>query len=129
MKALSVRQPWAWLIVNGHKSYENRDWTERNYGRRFRGLVLIHASLGMTKDEYAMGQECAEEEGIILPAPEDLQRGGIVGQTEVMAWHDEPPAGMPFAFSSGLELANSKPLPFQPCKGALGFFNPPTASI
>jgi len=24
--ALSVRQPWAWLIVNGWKNIENREW-------------------------------------------------------------------------------------------------------
>ena len=26
MKILSVRQPWAWLIVAGHKDIENRKW-------------------------------------------------------------------------------------------------------
>ncbi len=26
MKALSIRQPWAWLIVNGYKDVENRTW-------------------------------------------------------------------------------------------------------
>jgi ASCH domain-containing protein len=29
MKALSVRQPWAWLIVNGYKEVENRDWATK----------------------------------------------------------------------------------------------------
>src|SRR5437016_10859136 len=38
MKALSVRQPWAWLIVNGHKDIENRSWQTK-----FRGKLLIHA--------------------------------------------------------------------------------------
>ncbi len=35
---LSIRQPWAWLIVNGYKDIENRTWSTR-----FRGKVLIHA--------------------------------------------------------------------------------------
>jgi len=26
MKALSIRQPWAWLIIAGHKDIENRSW-------------------------------------------------------------------------------------------------------
>ena len=26
MKCLSIKQPWAWLIVNGFKDVENRDW-------------------------------------------------------------------------------------------------------
>ena len=39
MKALSVRQPWAWLIVNGHKTVENRSWRTNH-----RGDLLIHVS-------------------------------------------------------------------------------------
>lgn len=39
MKALSLKQPWAWLVVEGGKDIENRKW-----GTRYRGKVLIHAS-------------------------------------------------------------------------------------
>lgn len=123
MKALSIRQPWAWLIVHGHKCFENREWAQHNPCKKFRGAVLIHASNGMTRDEYYNGAAIAEDYGITLPPMKDLPRGGIVGQAEVVAWHDSPP-DMPFAFCSGLELANCKPLPFQPCKGMLGFFTP-----
>lgn len=52
MKALSIRQPWAWLIVNGFKDIENRSWDTK-----YRGLVLIHASKGMTKDQYRACRE------------------------------------------------------------------------
>ena len=38
MKALSIMQPWAWLICAGHKDIENRSWSTG-----FRGPVLIHA--------------------------------------------------------------------------------------
>lgn len=38
MKALSIRQPWAWLIATGRKDIENRIW-KTNY----RGKFLIHA--------------------------------------------------------------------------------------
>ena len=124
MKALSIRQPWAWLIVNGHKRFENRDWKPNNPCRRFRGPVLIHASKGMTRDEYVMGKITAEEQGIELPEFDELERGGIVGRTEIVAWHDKAP-NMPFAFTSGLELRNSMPCHFTPVKGALGFFNVP----
>ena len=44
---LSIRQPWAWLILNAGKDIENREWPTR-----FRGRVLIHASKGMTHDEW-----------------------------------------------------------------------------
>lgn len=39
MKAITVKQPWASLIVSGLKDIENRKWKTT-----FRGRVLIHAS-------------------------------------------------------------------------------------
>ncbi len=39
MKAISVKQPWASLIVSGLKDVENRTWPTK-----FRGRILIHAS-------------------------------------------------------------------------------------
>lgn len=39
MKAISIRQPYAYLIVNGKKDIENRNWKTKQRGR-----VLIHAS-------------------------------------------------------------------------------------
>lgn len=39
MKALSIKQPWAYLIAAGFKDIENRSW-KTNY----RGKFLIHAS-------------------------------------------------------------------------------------
>ena len=34
--AIAIRQPWAWLIVNGYKEIENRSWRTR-----VRGPLLI----------------------------------------------------------------------------------------
>ena len=39
MKTLTIREPWASLIVNGYKDYEFRSW-KTNY----RGKILIHTS-------------------------------------------------------------------------------------
>ena len=39
MKALSVRQPWAWAIIYAGKDVENRTWPTR-----YRGFVIVHAS-------------------------------------------------------------------------------------
>jgi hypothetical protein len=47
MKALSIRQPWAWLVVNGWKNIENR---ERRFSHR--GPLLIHAAAWMTPADY-----------------------------------------------------------------------------
>lgn len=124
MKALSIRQPWAWLIVNGYKKFENRDWQPRNPCRKFRGRVLIHASKGMTMDEYEHARQIANDFGVRIPDAKDLERGGIVGEAEIVAWHDSPPA-IYFAFGSGLEIKNASPCHFTPTKGALGFFNVP----
>lgn len=40
MKAITIKQPWASLIVDGLKDIENRTWKTK-----FRGRVLIHASM------------------------------------------------------------------------------------
>ena len=47
MRALSVRQPWAWAIAYAGKTVENRS-------RRFNheGLVAIHASLGLDEPGF-----------------------------------------------------------------------------
>ena len=45
MKVLTIREPWASLIVNGYKEYEFRSW-KTNY----RGKILIHAGLTLEKD-------------------------------------------------------------------------------
>ncbi len=74
MIALSIRQPWAWHILHSGKDIENRDWPTR-----FRGRVLIHASKGMTRAEYEVGQDPLWASGgptIELPPFEQLERGG-----------------------------------------------------
>lgn len=117
---LSIRQPWAWLIVNGFKDVENRTWMTK-----FRGPVLIHAAKGMTGDEYDSCQSfChAINTELDLPIFDDLQRGGIVGTATITdcvrlsgsKWFTGP---------WGFVIYNSKPVPFVPCRGALGFFVP-----
>src|SRR5689334_13701824 len=92
MKALSIRQPWAWLIVRPDlvgaaraaaiaagevKDIENRSWPTK-----FRGRVLVHASKSMTRAEYEDAQDPLWSRGgptIELPPFEQLKRGGIVG--------------------------------------------------
>lgn len=45
MKALTVKEPWASLIINGYKEYEFRSW-KTNY----RGRILIHVGLTLEED-------------------------------------------------------------------------------
>ncbi len=45
MKTLTIKEPWATLIIEGYKEYEFRSW-KTNY----RGKILIHAGLSLEKD-------------------------------------------------------------------------------
>jgi hypothetical protein len=118
MKVLSIRQPWAWLIVNGHKDIENRNWPTNQRGR-----ILIHASKMMTRDDYdACAIFVAGISSIQIPGYNDLKRGGIVGQANLVdcvSASDSPW----FCGEFGFVLQQAKPLPFQPLNGALGFFS------
>lgn len=112
--ALSVRQPWAHAIVHLEKDIENRSRTLSH-----RGLTLIHASAGMTADEY---EEAAGFIGAAvlkgIPHRHALDRGGIIGVVEIVDCvraSDSPWWMGP----CGLVLRNARPLPFIPCKGTV----------
>lgn len=49
MKVITIKQPWASLIVNGYKKYEFRSW-KTNY----RGELYIHAGKGIDKEGMKM---------------------------------------------------------------------------
>ena len=44
MKVITIKQPWATLIVEGYKEYEFRTWKTK-----YRGEILIHASKEVDK--------------------------------------------------------------------------------
>lgn len=48
MKAISLLQPWATLVVKGIKIIETRNWATP-----YRGPILIHASLGRAGSIFA----------------------------------------------------------------------------
>ena len=87
MRALSLRQPFAWLVVHGGKRIENRLW---HLPTRMVGVpFLIHAAKGMTKDEYREGSLMAAEIGVAVPPREKLLFGGIVGRGNRMTRKDQ----------------------------------------
>ena len=45
MKALTIKEPWASLIIEEYKKYEFRSWKTK-----YRGKILIHAGLSIEKD-------------------------------------------------------------------------------
>lgn len=125
--ALSIRQPWAWLIVNGWKDIENRSWLTR-----FRGPIMVHAGkTRMDEDEWAdlsAGRNLVDGQPIdfdFVPPP-DIQGmgwGGIVGVAEIVDCVTSSTSRW-FVGEHGFVLRNARPVPFIPCKGQLGFFRP-----
>lgn len=118
MKALSIRQPWAWLIVHAGKDIENRTWQTK-----FRGRFLVHAAGGMSLREYRLVQGWARQHAGVtnLPAFEELQRGGIIGSVELVDCVTDHPSPW-YMGDVGFVLRDPKPLPFVPVKGRLNFF-------
>lgn len=130
MKALSIKQPWAWLIVNGHKDIENRKWKTN-----FRGRILIHAGKGLDTNadndlwnnrHPVSGEQSERTAGLMLP--NYWQRGGIVGVATITdcvsasdsAWFEGP---------FGFVIAEAKLCPFIPWRGQLGFFDIPDDAL
>ena len=62
------------------------------------------------------------------PSFDELQRGGIVGETEIVDCVTRSTSPW-FVGEYGFVLRNTKPLPFRVCKGALGLFNPGNADL
>ena len=74
MKTLSIRQPWAWLIVSGQKDVENRSWKTN-----FRGRILVHAP---AKTDSMDGFEDSEA----------TVTGAIIGSVEIIACVQDSPS-------------------------------------
>jgi hypothetical protein len=121
LRALSVRQPWAWAIVQGLKPWENRP-------RRFnyRGPLLIHASKLAPEADYLFGAELIESLTGRAPPPRgSIERGGIVGAAELTDCAeplDEDDGQWRGEGSFGLRFERAVTLPFRACSGALGLF-------
>lgn len=138
MKALSIKQPWSWYILNAGKPVENRGtrWS-------YRGPVLIHVGAGLTKDEYRAWRDAGErmrsdpEPRAKLPEYSELKRGGYVGIVRITGCTEHPiydrdPAqnfsGWRYGSDAtgptyGYDLADARALPFVPAKGALGIYS------
>lgn len=120
--ALSVRQPWAWLIVHRHKGIENRSWPTK-----FRGPFLVHASKTVDLDGYEWVRSRFPE--IALPHRNGFDVGGYVGVATLSAmFPPEPDASAacdpwrdPAQWGHYLENAHAFPK-MLPDVGQLGYF-------
>ena len=128
MKALSVRQPWAWLIAHGYKDVENRSWSTK-----FRGRVYIHAgkllawswlaSFGVTRFRAEMPETFEQLQGFWRFMNDTGHLGAIVGEVDIVDcvtrstsfWFEGP-----YGFVLANPVTYEKPIPY---KGRLGLFN------
>lgn len=121
MKALSIKQPWAWLIVNGFKDIENRTWPTRRTGP-----IYIHASKKPDKVNpetiRRLMQNDHEFDRLLIDSLEPGFCGGIVGKAEIVDCVDNHVSRW-FSGPWGFVLKNAVPIDFIPCKGKLSFFN------
>jgi hypothetical protein len=81
MKAITIWQPYASLIANGHKQYETRSWATA-----FRGVLAIHSA---KKWDIALQQETETIAGRFPElngyATQELPRGCVIAAVELVA--------------------------------------------
>ncbi len=133
MRALSLRQPFAWLTVHAGKNPENRTWLTG-----FRGWFLIHASAQWHQKDLELAQDLvrrldtlaerrAVEQVLAAALRDDLEVGGIIGAAKLETIL--PPQSpqevrtrwrLPDQY--GYVLNPVVVLPFTPCKGLQRFW-------
>lgn len=125
--AITIRNPWAALIVSGIKDFENRKWLTT-----FRGWCLVSTSKNTTETEYQNARALVRakavqiDKGIQLHG--DRVHGSIIGAMRIDDCLDVPQyrAGEyksgwfqgPYGFRIGAVVR----LPFVECVGKLGFW-------
>jgi activating signal cointegrator 1 len=77
MKAISLLQPWATLVVIGAKKIETRSWNSKH-----RGPLLIHASRKMDSLQKAICETTPFNEA--LKTVDELPLGKIIGVVNVV---------------------------------------------
>jgi predicted transcriptional regulator len=116
MKTLSLKQPFAELVVSGKKTVELRKWNTK-----FRGEFLIHASL--TPHSESMKRFGYSE----LPLGYIIGKAKLVDVKEYSSdeefWKDRKKHLASKEFGRyGFILKDAERLPLKECKGKLGFW-------
>jgi hypothetical protein len=134
MKALTLHQPWAALVVQGIKPIENRSWAPP---RTVVGKVIaIHAAQGgpgrgeVQDTLRRLRADPRTAPGLADLRPGDVdQRGCIVGLVRVTGWSAVQPADplgawwlgpLAWTLTDARRLAQPRP-----CRGALGLWTVP----
>jgi len=120
MKALTVKQPWAWAIIHGGKDIENR-----NQRTNYRGELYIHAGKGEDPEAYSFPALSA-----VIPTDNlVLRRGEVLGTVALIGCHHSDVCGNSCSewAEDGYwhsEFADSRAVPCPyPATGKLGLWN------
>jgi len=129
MRAITVRQPWAWAIMHGGKDVENRS---RNIAGKYLGPIAITAALQVDPQAWLPNYTLQDSTHLAHFTPRGVVLG-VVDLTDVHAmWADDDGrcdrCESPWAQRSPyhLTLANPRPLPRPiPVRGRLGLWTLP----
>lgn len=122
MKALSIRQPWASLIVWGLKDIENRAWPTE-----YRGPFWVHAGWNLNTEFAAdlrdFFDRLSARVGLDLRHYADIAfpRGGIIGRATLADCITESLSPWFIGTGYGFVITNPQERDFQPLKGQSGF--------
>jgi hypothetical protein len=108
MKPLSIRQPFAWAIIAGHKKYENRGWPTS-----YRGPLLIHAGKAFFDEEYRRVLRRARRDGFTMPDRNAFERGGVIVRVDLVDIVTRDREDPWFRGPYGWRLENPRPLAFR----------------
>lgn len=120
MKAITIKQPWAWAIIAGHKPVENRSRPTKHRER-----IAIHASKTIDQDGVSwLAWHNHEAYSYYKAAICKDQCGAIIGVVDVIDCVTE--CDSPWFFGPyGYILANPRSFEPIPCRGQLGIWNLP----
>lgn len=74
MQGLTIHQPWAWLIANGFRTIETRNWPTD-----YRGKLAIHAGRTLAREDA----EAFRYLGVPVPKDEELVLGAVVAVADL----------------------------------------------
>lgn len=121
MKAISIWQPWAWLIINGHKTIETRSWIPpaNLIGER----IAIHAALRLSHEAVRRYVRAfSDRRGLCMPGTLELLTGSLVGTVELVEVREYSDANS--FFMDGLAHLCTDPELFEPTRYGWVLANP-----
>ena len=115
--AISVRQPWAWLILQGIKPIENR-----SRATSFRGPLYLHTGQNFDEDAFADWRWIAERGGPAQPPDRrTFERGGLIGVIDIIDCVRASDSRW-FVGPVGYVIGRVRTIPIMPMPGQLGIF-------